>query len=173
MGICGCGLHHSTRGEKLPALLVTIAVLSPCLAWDSHSDMWPRTKGRNATSPRSGFKSWTLTSPTQPYPLLFLPYTVSPLVAQTVKRLPAMQETWVRSLGRKDPLEKEMATHSSTLGWKIPWTEASMGSPRVRHDWATSLTYSTLPSPFLTPHCILDLSRLRLVWVLGFYAFLL
>ena len=40
-----------------------------------------------------------------------------------VKRLPPMQETWVRSLGRKDPLEKEMATHSSTLAWKIPWME--------------------------------------------------
>ena len=45
------------------------------------------------------------------------------LVAQTVKRLPAVQETWVRSLGREDLLEKEMATHSSTLAWKTPWTE--------------------------------------------------
>ena len=45
------------------------------------------------------------------------------LVAQRVKRLPAMQETWVRSLGQEDPLEKEMATHSSTLAWKIPRTE--------------------------------------------------
>ena len=45
------------------------------------------------------------------------------LVAQGVKRLPTMWETWVRSLGREDPLEKEMATHSSTLAWKIPWTE--------------------------------------------------
>ena len=44
-------------------------------------------------------------------------------MAQTVKRLSAMQETWVRSLGWEDPLEKEMATHSSTLAWKIPWTE--------------------------------------------------
>ena len=53
-----------------------------------------------------------------------------------VKRLPAMQETWVRSLGGEVPLEKEMATHSSTLAWKIPWTEEpgrlqSMGSQRV------------------------------------------
>ena len=60
-------------------------------------------------------------------------------VAQRVKRLPAVQETWVRSLGQEDPLEKEMATHSSTLAWKIPWTEKpgrlqSMGSQRVRHD---------------------------------------
>ena len=45
------------------------------------------------------------------------------LVAQTVKRLPAMQETWVQFLGREGPLEKEMAIHSSTLAWKIPWTE--------------------------------------------------
>ena len=61
------------------------------------------------------------------------------LVAQTVKRLPAMQETWVLSLGREDTLEKEMATHYSTLAWKIPWTEEpgrlqSMGSQRVGHD---------------------------------------
>ena len=61
------------------------------------------------------------------------------LVAQMVKRLPAMRETWVQSLGREDPLEKEMATHSSTLAWKIPWTEEpgrlqSMGSQRVGQD---------------------------------------
>ena len=60
-------------------------------------------------------------------------------MAQTVKRLPAMRGTWVQSLGQKDPLEKEMATHSSTLTWKIPWTEEpgrlqSMGSQRVGHD---------------------------------------
>ena len=45
------------------------------------------------------------------------------LVAQVAKNLPAMQETWVRFLGREDPLEKEMAIHSSTIAWKIPWTE--------------------------------------------------
>ena len=66
------------------------------------------------------------------------------LVAQMVKNLPAMPETWVRSLGWEDSLEKEMATHSSTLAWKIPWTEEpcrlqSMGSQRVGHDSATSL----------------------------------
>ena len=64
---------------------------------------------------------------------------MSSLVAQMVKRLPAMQETRVRSLGWEDTLEKEMATHSSTLAWKIPWTEEpgrlqSMGSQRVGHD---------------------------------------
>ena len=65
------------------------------------------------------------------------------LVAQLVKNLPAVQETQVRSLGWEDPLEKEMATHSSILAWKISWTEKpgglqSMGSQRVGHDWATN-----------------------------------
>ena len=49
------------------------------------------------------------------------------LVAQRLKRLPAMWETWVRSLGWEDPLEKEMATHSGTLAWRIPWTEEPGG----------------------------------------------
>ena len=69
------------------------------------------------------------------------------LVAQTVKRLPTMWETRVRSLGWEDPLEKEMATHSRILAWKIPWTEEpgwllSMVSQRVGQDWATSLHYT-------------------------------
>jgi len=62
------------------------------------------------------------------------------LVAQSVKNLPAVQETQVQSLGWEDPLEKEMATHSSILAWKILWTEEpgglqSMGSQRVGHGW--------------------------------------
>ena len=64
-------------------------------------------------------------------------------MAQTVKRLPTMWETWVRSLRQEDPLEKEMATHSSTLAWKIPWMEEpgrpqSVRSQRVGDNWATS-----------------------------------
>ena len=60
-------------------------------------------------------------------------------MAQTVKRLRTMWETWVRSLGQEDPLEKEMATHSGTVAQKIPWTEEpgrlqSVGSQRVGHD---------------------------------------
>ena len=60
-------------------------------------------------------------------------------MAQMVKNLPAMQETWVQSLGWEDPLEKEVATHSSILAWRIPWTEEpdrlqSLGSQRIRHD---------------------------------------
>ena len=61
------------------------------------------------------------------------------LVAQMVKHLPTIRETWVRSPGGEDPLEKEMATHSSTLAWKIPWKEEpgrlqSMRPQRVGHD---------------------------------------
>ena len=61
------------------------------------------------------------------------------MMAQRLKRLPAMRETRVRSLGREDPLEKAVAPHSSILAWRIPWTEEpgrlqSMGSQRVRHD---------------------------------------
>ena len=61
------------------------------------------------------------------------------LIAQLVKNLPAMQETQVRFLDQEDPLEKEMATHSSILAWRIPWTEKPgglqfMGSHRVRYD---------------------------------------
>ena len=74
-----------------------------------------------------------------------LPYWAF-LVAQMVKRLAAMQETQVWSLGWEDLLEKEMATYSSTLAWRIPRMEEpgrlqSMGSQRVRHDWATSLLH--------------------------------
>ena len=76
-----------------------------------------------------------------------LNYLRTSLVAQRLKRLSTMWENWVQSLGWEDPLEKEMAIHSSTIAWKIPWTEEpgrlqSMGSPRVRHDWATSLHLS-------------------------------
>ena len=74
-------------------------------------------------------------------PALFFPLHLahSPLVAQRLKHLPAIQETWVQALGEEDSLEKEMATHYSILAWRIPWTEEpgglpSMGSQRVRHD---------------------------------------
>ena len=69
------------------------------------------------------------------------------LVAQQLKCMPPMRETWVQPLGREDPLEKEMVTHSSILAWRIPWTEKpsrlqSTGSQRVGHDRATSLSLS-------------------------------
>ena len=66
-------------------------------------------------------------------------HLLASLVAQRLKRLPLLQETWVRSLGREDPLEKEMTTHSSIFAWSIPWTEEagglqSMELQRVGHD---------------------------------------
>ena len=75
------------------------------------------------------------------------------LVAQRVKNLPAMQEIWVWFLSYEDPLEKRMATHSSILAWRIPWTEEPgelqfMGLQRVGHDW---VTYAHTPSPRACP----------------------
>ena len=74
--------------------------------------------------------------------------TLASLVAQRLKRLPAMQKTWVRSLGREDPVKKEMANHSSILAWRISWAEEpgglrSTGSQRVGHNWVTSLHWQT------------------------------
>ena len=71
--------------------------------------------------------------------IMFLTAFIASLVAQTVKSLPAIWETWVRSLGQEDPLQKEMATHSSTLAWEIPWMDEpgrlqSLGSQRVGRD---------------------------------------
>ena len=77
------------------------------------------------------------------------------MVAQMVKNLPAMQETPVWSLGQEDPLEKEMATHTSIFAWRIPWTEEPggpqfMGSQRVRHDWVTNTHSGISPSAHVT-----------------------
>ena len=67
-------------------------------------------------------------------------------MAQTIKSLPAMQKTQLRSLGQEDPLEEEMTTHSNILAWETPWTEEpgrlqSRGSHRVRHNWSTDTHY--------------------------------
>ena len=75
-------------------------------------------------------------------------------MAQVVKCLPTMRETWVQSLCWEDPLKKEIATHSSTLAWKTPWTEEpgrlqTMESQRVEHDWATSLSLLLEIVPFI------------------------
>ena len=74
---------------------------------------------------------------------------IMPFMAQMVENLPAMQENQAWSLGQEDPLEKGMATHSSILAWRIPWTEEcrelqSMGSQRVGHNWATNTHLKTL-----------------------------
>ena len=72
-------------------------------------------------------------------------FTSASLVAQAVKNLPAMQETWVRSLDWEYSLQKGMATHSSILAWRIPWTKEpglrSIGLQRVTHDWVTNTNY--------------------------------
>ena len=80
-------------------------------------------------------------------PLLF-----ENMVAQRVTHLPTMQETWIQSLGQEDLLEKEMATYSSILAWKIPRMEEpgrlqSMGSQRVGHNYVTSLHFFIKPEP--------------------------
>ena len=90
-----------------------------------------------------------------------LPSTEASFVAQTVKLLTTMRETRIWYLFQEDPMEKEMATHSSILAWKIPWTEEpgrlqSMGSKRVGHDWATSLLHFfafCIPTVFLPRRC--------------------
>ena len=88
-----------------------------------------------------------------------LPTYQASLVAQTVKNLPAMQETWVQSLGQEDPLEKGLTTHSSSLAWIIPWREEpgrlqSIALQRVGHDWAIN--------PHFPPIMILGLRHANL-----------
>ena len=76
-----------------------------------------------------------------------LQYSSASLVAQLVKNPPAVRETWVWSLGREDPLEEGMATHSSILAWRIPWTEEPgmlYRSQKAGHNWATKHTHKVL-----------------------------
>ena len=89
-------------------------------------------------NPRDGGASWAaIYGVTQSWTRL---KQQQQLVAQLVESLPAMRETWIRSLGWEDPLEKRTATHSSILAWKIPWIVQSMGSQRVGHDWVTFIS---------------------------------
>ena len=95
---------------------------------------------------------------------------IASLVAQMVKRLSAMQETLVQSLGWEDPLEKEMTAHSSTFAWKIPWKEEpgglqSMESQRVGHDGATSLSLMIFDLPSNESHyMILCVEKNAFIW---------
>ena len=95
-------------------------------------------------------------------PLYCFVLTAGSLAALMLKNPPVMQETWVRSLGWEDPLEKEMFTHYSILAWEIPWSEEpgrllSMGLQRVRQDWVSTHTGSFA----LT--CLPEVTRLRLL----------
>ena len=101
-----------------------VATHSSIIAWEI-----PQSEKPGRLQSIGSQKNWTQLSA----------YTTTSLVAQMVKHLPAMWETWVQSLGQQDPLEKEMATHSNTLAWKIPQMKEpsrlqSVGSQRVRHD---------------------------------------
>ena len=102
--------------------------------------------------PSCSFPSTILSSICTPVPWDHFFKQTTSLVAQTVKHLPTMWEIQVQSLGWEDPLEKEMATHSSILAWKIPWMEEpgglqTMGLQRVGHNWATSLLLFTSLKP--------------------------
>ena len=99
---------------------------------------------------------WAITCPEveKGQKLLTFPSLIFSLVAQMVKSLPAMQETWVRSLVQEDPLKKGVATHSSILAWRIPWRKEpgglqSMASQRVRHNWATKQQKQTPALSFI------------------------
>ena len=126
----------STQGATLPLALSL--------------DCWPHIlqSGQDLSLEREGSNSvGRVVAPPKLY-LHFSSFWIFS-VAQMVKNLPAMKETRVQSLGQKDPLEKGMAIHSSVLAWRIPWTEdpgrpQSMGSQRVRHDWATNITTTTI-----------------------------
>ena len=90
---------------------------------------------------RGSLRNWKLPLKSYNKEKLEAGFNSNGLVAQIVKHLPAVQETWVWFLGLEDPLEKEMATYSSIPAWRIPWTEEpgglqSMGSQRVGHNWA-------------------------------------
>ena len=125
------------KGSWAPRLLTASAW--PSLLWAAEGSRDQETEKSRA----AGWAHWTVCGH-----WVFCLNICSP-VAQTIKHLPATWETQVWSLGWEDPLEKEMATHSSTVAWKIPWMEGpgglqSIGSQRVGHDWVTSLFTSSL-----------------------------
>ena len=137
-------LHNLRDGTLVQVFYLFCLWLSPV---QKYTAFWGKSfVGVNGSSHTSSASQWEFPSLNlcSSYPLL-AKSSLASLVAQRVKGLPTMQETWVWFLGWEDPLEKEIATHSSTLAWKIPWMEKSgrlqsMGLQRVRHDWATSLS---------------------------------
>ena len=114
--------------------------------WHSAFFMVQLSNSYMTTGKTIGLTIWTFLSKWRSLLFNMLPRFGASLVAQMVKHMPAMWETQVRSLGQEDPLEKEMATYSSTLAWKIPWTEEpgrlqSVWLQRVRHNWVISLSF--------------------------------
>ena len=135
----------------------TVSIPSACILLSAHwhFDIWGLADTGGTAPPRllipreSKWKSPEL-------PLICTPTNSEPLVAQTAKNPPVMQETQVRSLGQENPLEKRMAIHSSIPAWRIPWTEEpgglqSMGSQRVGHDWVTNTPQTPSLSGSHTP----------------------
>ena len=114
-------------------------MLEGLVPFPSSSSVNPSHAGAHKGAPGPGAQVPVLGLPEHPHPpLRYQKFLEDSLVAETVKSLPSMQETRIQSLGQEDPLEKEMATHSSIPAWKIPWTEEpgglqSMGSERIRH----------------------------------------
>ena len=119
--IHNCSLSYQVCGTSLwhPSKLVQPLISG----WLAHGSFWSFSKRFYSHIPGLFFRP------------VFGSHLAS-LVAQMVKNLPAMWETWVPSLGWEDALEKGKFTHSSILAWRIPWTVQSMGSQRVGHDWA-------------------------------------
>ena len=137
---------QKTRKCEIALSPKILPLLSLAFLWGHVTCTFLKALAQKACSP-----SWNTPPPSRSQPkfhLLREPFSCCPflhsLVAQSVEYLPATRETWVQSLGREDSPEKEMATHSSILAWKMPWREKpgrlqSMGLQRVRHDWVTSL----------------------------------
>ena len=121
----GSRLSSLVPVQSVGSSLSLISASQICLSWLSAMDFIPQRLYDMHTSINIIY--------------IYILYTMNFPGAHTAKNLLAMQETWVQSLGWEDPLEKGMATHSSILAWRIPWTEEpgglqSMGSQRVGHD---------------------------------------
>ena len=118
-------------------------------------ELWSGTGDTKTNTNSLVFQGFMLSQRTESYP-----------GGSEVRNLPAMQETWVPSLSQEDPLEEGMATHSSILGWRIPWTEEagrlqSMGLQRVGHGWATN----TFKGQRGVPGLLYNVCAMLLVWM--------
>ena len=138
-GGSGYAWHHGEDGGK-PHWEMTVSILCAALTPVQEDRMEQEKPECNAGYRKAQPIQWEVPQNDCQTEELY-PYTGVSLLAQTVKKLPAMQETQVWSLGQEDALEKGMATHSSIPAWRIPWTEEGY-SPwdckRVGHDWATN-----------------------------------